>query len=67
MQTQQGAVRVKKTPAIEESLPPLVLLNSARKSGVLSIEPEKALEFLRQYHELSTKHGGLWEQKLCDG
>lgn len=58
---------MKKIPSIEESLPPMVLLNAARKSGVLSVEPEKALEFLRQYQQLSGRPGGTWEQKLCDG
>ncbi|CZR61616.1 uncharacterized protein PAC_11513 [Phialocephala subalpina] len=63
---QPGVIRIKKTPAIEDSLPPLVLLESGRKSGVLRIEPEAALEFLRQYMQSTTKPSGTWEQKLCD-
>ncbi|KAE8446814.1 hypothetical protein EG329_011591 [Mollisiaceae sp. DMI_Dod_QoI] len=71
MQPQQSSMRVRKTPVtedsmIEDSLPSLVLLNSARKSGVLRVEPETALEFLREYQRMTAKPSGTWEQKLCD-
>jgi len=61
-------VRIKKEHGPEDSLPSIVLLNAAKKSGALKIEPEKALDFLRQYQDLEKrllKSG--WEQKLCAG
>ena len=62
-----SAVRVKRTYDFEESLPPISLLNSARKSGVLVVEPHKALEFLREYQALAVKSSAGWERRLCAG
>jgi TPR repeat protein len=60
-----GVVRVKRTYDFEESLPPIVLLDAARKSGALVVEPDKALGFLREYHALAGKPTAGWERKLC--
>jgi hypothetical protein len=62
-----GAVRVKRTYDFEDSLPPIALLNSARKSGALTIEPHEALQFLREYLALDGKSNAGWEQRLCNG
>lgn len=66
-QSTLGVTRVKKTFNSEVSLPPILLLQSASKSGVLSISPEKAIDVLRRYQELEGKSGKDWEQKLCAG
>ena len=66
-QPSASTVRVKKTYSSEESLPPISLINSARKSGALVIEPVKALGFLRQYQELAARPTPGWEQSLCTG
>ncbi|KAK2624613.1 hypothetical protein QTJ16_005806 [Diplocarpon rosae] len=60
-----NVVKVKNTYDTQQCLPPMALLNSARKSGALSITPEKALGFLRTYHERTTVPGAGWEQQLC--
>jgi hypothetical protein len=62
-----GAVRVKRTYDSEDSLPPIALLNSARKSGALVIEPHEAVQFLREYLALDGKSNAGWEQRLCNG
>lgn len=62
-----GTVRVRKAIDPEESLPPIALLRSGSKSGLLDISPEKALAVLRQYQELAQKSSPGWEGKLCDG
>lgn len=51
----------------EETLPPLNLLKVAYESGALSIEPERALQFLRQYYNLASRPSVGWERKLCTG
>jgi hypothetical protein len=66
-QPSNNRVRVKKTYSSEESLPPISLINSARKSGALVIESGKSLEFLRQYQELAARPTPGWEQNLCAG
>ncbi|KAH8803168.1 hypothetical protein F5884DRAFT_682254 [Xylogone sp. PMI_703] len=48
-----------------EALPPLALLNSASKSGVLDIEPDVALQALRQYQILAQGSSSGWEKQLC--
>ena len=45
----------------------MALLNSARKSGALDVEPENALEFLRRYQDESGKSSGGWELRLSAG
>ncbi|KAI6715910.1 hypothetical protein JHW43_001568 [Diplocarpon mali] len=60
-----NVVREKRTYDIEDCLPSIVLLKYARKSGALSITPEKALDFLRIYHEHAAASGVGWEPKLC--
>jgi hypothetical protein len=50
----------------QESLPPLAMLQSATKSGVMDIEPAKATEFLTEYLKRVgnlTRKG--WEEDLC--
>ena len=59
--------RAKKTYNPEECLPPIVFLQSARKSGALEIEVEKALDVLREYQELEGSSSKGWEQRLCNG
>jgi hypothetical protein len=66
-QPRPGAIRVKRTYDSEESLPPVALLNSVRKSCALDVEPENALEFLRRYQDESGKSSDGWEQRLCAG
>jgi hypothetical protein len=63
----QGAQHMKAAKDIEESLPPVSLLQSASKSGALDVHPEKALEILRDYQELAKKSSPGWEAKLCTG
>ncbi|PMD49573.1 HCP-like protein [Hyaloscypha bicolor E] len=61
-----GGLRIKRTYEYEESLPPIALLNAARKSGALAVEPDQALEFLREYQALAGKSNAGWKQRLCD-
>ncbi|KAN0095253.1 HCP-like protein [Hyaloscypha variabilis] len=60
-----GAVRVKRAHDHEVSLPPIALLDAARKSGALAVEPHQALQFLREYQALAGKSNEGWEQRLC--
>jgi hypothetical protein len=62
-----GAIRVRRTYDFEESLPPIALLHSAKKSGALAVEPDKALESLREYQALAGRSSAGWERKLCTG
>jgi hypothetical protein len=62
-----GAVRVKRAHDHEVSLPPIALLDAARKSGALAVEPHQALQFLREYQALAGKSNEGWEQRLCKG
>ncbi len=66
-QSRPDTIRVKQVYDSEESLPPMALLNSARKSGALAIEPMKARDFLLQYQERVGNPNSGWEQKLCSG
>ncbi|KAE9367908.1 HCP-like protein [Stipitochalara longipes BDJ] len=61
-----GAVRVKRTYNHEDSLPPIALLDAARKSGALGVDPDQALQFLREYQTLAGKSNTGWEQRLCN-
>jgi hypothetical protein len=52
----------------EAALPALSLLKSAKKAGVLKIEPDRALSILRRYVELSDENpNGKWEKHFCAG
>lgn len=51
----------------EEALPPLVILQSANKSGAMEISPQKALDILRRYQELEQHPNKGWEEQLCRG
>lgn len=51
----------------EDSLPPLYILRTAYKSGALDIEPEKALDLLREYQNRSGRSAVGWEQQLSHG
>ena len=62
-----GSARVKRTYGHEESLPPIALLEAARKSGALTVKPDEALHFLREYQALAGKSNTGWEQRLCNG
>jgi hypothetical protein len=62
-----GSLQIKRTYDYEESLPPIALLNAAEKSGALTVEPDQALEFLREYQALAGKSNVGWEQRLCNG
>jgi len=56
-----------RTP-VEEQLPPVALLKSAKKSKALDIEPDAALSILRNYVELSAQRTtGKWERQFCAG
>lgn len=61
------AARVKRTYDHEESLPPITLLDAARKSGALAVEPDEALQFLREFQALAGKSNTGWEERLCNG
>lgn len=50
-----------------EALPPLALLESASKSGALDVEPNVAIQALRQYQLLSQAGTAGWEKQLCAG
>ena len=52
---------------VEDQLPSLELLKSARKSKVLDIEPEAALNVLRRFIELSREKPRGWESQVCEG
>jgi hypothetical protein len=52
---------------IEDQLPPLALLKSAKKSNALNIEPEAALNILRRYIELSREKPRGWDSQVCQG
>jgi hypothetical protein len=62
-----GIIQIKKKHDPEDSLPPIVLLEAASRSGVLDISPEKAIEILRRYQELARGSTAVWERKLCKG
>jgi hypothetical protein len=50
----------------EDLLPPVVMLDSARKSGVIDVDASAAHEFLRDYlRTMPTAQSG-WERRLCD-
>jgi hypothetical protein len=51
----------------EDALPPLVILQSASKSGAMEISPENALDVLRRYQELEMRPSRGWEEQLCRG
>lgn len=53
--------------APEDALPPLVILQSASKSGALDISPEMAINVLRRYQELEKSRHPDWEAGLCTG
>jgi hypothetical protein len=59
------ASRLKNVP--EDALPPLVILQSASKSGAMDISPEKAIEVLQRYQELEKSTHPGWEAELCTG
>jgi hypothetical protein len=62
-----GTAPLQKAP-IEEQLPPIALLKSAKKSGALDIEPDAALSVLQNYVELSApRQTGKWEKQFCAG
>jgi hypothetical protein len=53
--------------SIESSLPPHVMLNSARKSGAIDLDVDRVYDFLRAYQlQSKTKRTG-WERTLCEG
>ncbi|RKF61860.1 putative hcp-like protein [Erysiphe neolycopersici] len=57
--------REKKAYDCDESLPPIHLLKIAHEAGVLSIEPEQVLMFLRRYqHSLNHRQSSNWQQNL---
>ncbi|RDL37455.1 uncharacterized protein BP5553_04888 [Venustampulla echinocandica] len=62
---QRAAAAPRQNLSVDEALPPITMLSVAKKSGVIDIEPEKALEFLREYTKASASSTGDWEQKLC--
>lgn len=53
--------------SVDEALPPSAFLKSARLAGALDIEPEKAQDLLRHYHDLAVTRPNGWEEKLCQG
>jgi hypothetical protein len=50
---------------VEEALPPLTLLNLARKSGALDIRANEALGVVRRYTQLQGTKEELWEAEFC--
>ena len=54
---------------IERSLPPLVMVDAARKSGAIDLDADTVYDFLRQF-QLTMKKGVPmlgWEKNLCEG
>ncbi|POS86437.1 hypothetical protein EPUL_002647, partial [Erysiphe pulchra] len=57
--------REEKIHDCNESLPPIHLLKIAHEAGVLSIEPERVLMFLRRYQNcLNHRQSSDWQQNL---
>jgi hypothetical protein len=53
---------------LELQLPPVTMLKSAKKSGALDIEPERAQSILRDYAETyRQRKPGTWEKQFCAG
>jgi hypothetical protein len=52
---------------IEEYLPPVTLLKSAYKAGVLKVEPEAALNVIRRYLHVSASEPVGWEKRFLEG
>ncbi|KAI9843608.1 MAG: hypothetical protein M1837_006190 [Sclerophora amabilis] len=65
-QRPKGRVPASRVMNIEEALPPRILLESARASGALQIQPDDALLFLRQYFALGHDPTVARLQKLCE-
>ncbi|RDW65365.1 hypothetical protein BP5796_10057 [Coleophoma crateriformis] len=55
----------KERGSFESSLPPTVLLDSARKSGALNLDSEQALEILREFQIRGARPTVGWERNLC--
>jgi hypothetical protein len=53
--------------SIEDALPPIAFLKSAKLAGALDIEPEQALDVIRRYHELAKTGRKNWEHIFCLG
>jgi hypothetical protein len=65
----QSRLSRKTTPGYgpEDALPPRVILESARKSGAMSVSPDEALSMLQRYQELERQEHKGWEEELCKG
>lgn len=49
-----------------EALPPMFILESDHKAGVLTVEPNKAMEFLKNYQSLHGNPNQGWETGICN-
>ncbi|QSZ31878.1 hypothetical protein DSL72_001447 [Monilinia vaccinii-corymbosi] len=48
-----------------DALPPLFILETDHKAGVLKVDPHKAMEFLKHYQSLHGKSNPGWEAGIC--
>lgn len=49
---------------LEDSLPPLALLNSAYKSGALALKPDEAIQLIAAYIQAFKDRGPSWERNF---
>ncbi|KAI9649492.1 hypothetical protein NHQ30_002069 [Ciborinia camelliae] len=61
-------VKMRKTVPIDspDALPPLFILVTDHKAGVLKLDPYKAMEFLRDYQICHRKAKPGWETEVCN-
>lgn len=61
-------VMVRKRVSIDtpDALPPLFILMTDHKAGVLKVDPHKAMEFLRNYQSLHGISNQGWETGICN-
>jgi hypothetical protein len=55
-----------RTPDSEDLLPPVAILDSARKSGVIDVGAVAVHGFLREYLKTMQSANSGWEKRLCD-
>ncbi|KAA8572131.1 hypothetical protein EYC84_002047 [Monilinia fructicola] len=48
-----------------DALPPLFILETDHKAGVLKVDPHKAMEFLKNYQTLHGRSNPGWETGIC--
>ncbi|KAJ8060882.1 hypothetical protein OCU04_009963 [Sclerotinia nivalis] len=61
-------VMIRKRVSIDtaDALPPLFILETDHKAGVLKVDPDKAMEFLKNYQNLYGNPNPGWETGICN-